>query len=258
VNQVRSRIEAAQCCSDTPQGYEIAMRRSDIIASIGIAAAVLTVAVAVLRIFFNAQTDAFDDTFEVAWLVGCLASIGLGFAVRRSHYTIGLVCTTLGGLLLFVAMLLPAMTPARGSGPHPPRPGSADAFIRDWADTFNENRPDELLAFYDRSEQLDVILSSGVRLRGYKAVEKVYREDQNIVRHYDSGTKELSTRILGDTALVTFEHLYKFRSLEDDSRWQVHVRTTTVLHWKARRWRIVLEHSSPIHGIERMERIEEQ
>jgi hypothetical protein len=45
--------------------------------------------------------------------------------------------------------------------------------------------------------------------------------------------------------------------LADDSRWQVHIRTTSVLHRVENKWKIVLEHSSSIRGVERMIRIED-
>ena len=134
---------------------------------------------------------------------------------------------------------------------------SAEAYIKDWVATFNKNDPEQLMAFYDNSEQIEVIVSSGVRFRGYKAVQKAYRGDQKILRHYDSTTKGISTRILGNTAIVTFEHLFKVRFLKDNAHWQLHVRTTSVLRRKEGKWKIVLDHSSPIQGIERMKQIEE-
>ncbi|MGD2087787.1 MAG: nuclear transport factor 2 family protein [Candidatus Aminicenantes bacterium] len=134
---------------------------------------------------------------------------------------------------------------------------SAENFIKDWVAVFNKNDPEKLLTFYDPSNKTEVIVSSGFHYRGYKAVQKVYRDDLNQVRVYDSSAKEMGTRILGDMAIVTFEHLFKFRSLADDSRWQVHIRTTSVLHRVENKWKIVHEHSSSIHGVKRMTRIKD-
>jgi ketosteroid isomerase-like protein len=130
-------------------------------------------------------------------------------------------------------------------------------FITNWARTFEKNDPKLLLAFYDPSESTEVLVSSGFRHRGYKAVEKAYTRDQKQLRYYDSNVKEVSTRILGDTALINFEHLFKFRATEDGSRWQVHIRTTTILHRIDGNLKIVLEHSSAIRGIERIVRIKD-
>jgi len=134
---------------------------------------------------------------------------------------------------------------------------SPKQFITDWASTFNKNDPKLQLAFYDRSEEIEVILSAGLRHHGYKAVQKMYTDDQKLLRYYDSTAADISTRILGDTALITFEHQFKIRFTEDDSRWQVHIRTTSVLNRINGNWKIVLEHSSPIRGTERFTRIQE-
>lgn len=130
-------------------------------------------------------------------------------------------------------------------------------FISNWASAFNKNDTKLLLAFYDQSESTEVLVSSGFRHRGYKAVEKAYTRDQKQLRYYDSNVKEVSTRILGNTALLNFEHLFKFRAMEDESRWQVHIRTTTVLHRIDGKWKIVLEHSSAIRGVERIVRVKD-
>jgi ketosteroid isomerase-like protein len=132
---------------------------------------------------------------------------------------------------------------------------SPKQFITDWVATFNKNDPELLSTFYDQSEELEVIVSAGVRHHGYKAVQKFYIDDHKPVRFYDSKATNISTRILADTALVTFEHQFKVRITEDDSCWQVHVRTTSVLHRIDGKWKIVLEHSSPIRGTERVTRI---
>ena len=134
---------------------------------------------------------------------------------------------------------------------------SAENVIKDWVATVNKNDPERLLAFYDASEEMEVVVSAGLRYRGYKALQKAYKDAFKEVRHYDSSAREVSARILGDSAFVTFEHMFKIQVAADDSRWQVHIRTTSVLHRSEDKWKIVLEHSSPIRGVERMTRIEE-
>ncbi len=134
---------------------------------------------------------------------------------------------------------------------------SPAAVIKAWATTFNKNSPVQQAAYYDRSEKTEVLVSSGLRHRGFKAVLKAYQTDQEQLKYYDSTAEKISTRILGETALVTFEHRFKIHFLSDDSRWQIHIRTTSVLHRVEDTWKIVLEHSSSIHGIERMTRIKD-
>lgn len=134
---------------------------------------------------------------------------------------------------------------------------SPETFIKKWATTFNKNSPEKQAAFYDRSEKTEVLVSSGLRHSGYKAVQKAYRDDQKQLIYSDSAAKKISMRLLGETAIVTFEHQFKMQLLSDHSRWQIHIRTTSVLHRVENEWKIVLEHSSSIHGTERMTRLKE-
>lgn len=128
---------------------------------------------------------------------------------------------------------------------------SPEQIIEKWAATFDKNDAERLSAFYDRSDELEVVVSAGVRHHGFEALKKAYVDDFEAVHFYDSHIIKPSTRILGDTAIVTFEHKFKVRFKEDQSRWQIHIRTTTVLKRMEGAWKIVLEHSSPIEGIER-------
>lgn len=137
-----------------------------------------------------------------------------------------------------------------------PTDESPQKFIQSWAEAFNTNDPEKLSAFYDPSEELEVIVSAGVRHHGYKALKQAYVGDSRNVYFYDSQVSNLSTRVLGETALVTFEHQFKVRFKTDNTRWQVHIQTTTVLHRTQGEWKIVLEHSSPIEGTSRFIQIQ--
>ncbi|MCO6046932.1 hypothetical protein NG895_23780 [Aeoliella sp. ICT_H6.2] len=49
---------------------------------------------------------------------------------------------------------------------------------------------------------------------------------------------------------------FVFRVLENDSRWQAHIRISSVLQRIDGEWKIVLEHPLPMQGVERMVPIE--
>ena len=134
---------------------------------------------------------------------------------------------------------------------------SAQNFIKEWAETFNKNDPEKLSAFYERGKVTIVIVSSGLRYRGFDSIQEIFRESQEQVRFNESSPMKMETRVLGDTALVTFEHVFKIRILADGSHWQVHIRTTSVLRRVSDKWKIALEHSSAIRGVERMTRIDD-
>jgi hypothetical protein len=61
----------------------------------------------------------------------------------------------------------------------------------------------------------------------------------------------IAARALGETALVSFEHPFKVEVLEGGAHSRVHIRTTPALRFLHGQWSIVMEHSSPIAGIER-------
>lgn len=153
-------------------------------------------------------------------------------------------------LLALLSTPLPSWSLADEKGEDSPQ-----AFIEKWAATFDKNDPALMSSFYDASDELEVVVSAGVRHHGIKALEKAYADDVNSVHFYDSEAVDISTRVLGDTALVSFEHKFKVRIKADRTLWQVHIRTTTVLHRMNGQWKIVLEHSSPIEGTPRFRQI---
>lgn len=139
---------------------------------------------------------------------------------------------------------------AATEGPKP-APGSPEKFVADWAAAFNENDPEKHFAFYLDSEKTEMIGSSGKRWVGGAAIREDYQVAKEQLHFFDSKTVGLTINDLGDTALASFEHLFKWRVLADQSEWQLHIRTTMVLKKVDSSWKIVLEHSSPIIDIPR-------
>lgn len=133
---------------------------------------------------------------------------------------------------------------------------SAQAVVTEWVAVVNANDAAKFLSFYDDSQETVVIVSSGRRHEGYAVLSAAFKDDLKAIRFYDSSASAMHARLLGDTAIVTFEHRFKIEALTDGSRWQFHVQTTSVLNRLQGRWRIVMEHSSPIQGSERMTRID--
>ena len=128
--------------------------------------------------------------------------------------------------------------------------------VSNWAAAYNSNDADALSEFYEQSKEIEMITSSGNRFHGYDAVQKGYVDDFKRIRFYDSKADKISTRVIGNVALALFEHQFKMEFKEDNSKWRVHIRTTSVLKRSDGRWKIITEHSSAIRGIERMTRID--
>jgi len=129
--------------------------------------------------------------------------------------------------------------------------GSPKQFISNWASAFEKDDHKPLLDFYDQSEEVEMIVSAGTRIQGYREIQKSMKNDFNGVKFSDSEIEKVTVRKLGDTALIAFEHKFKLEFKENKTRWQAHIQTTSVLNRKGGVWKIVLEHSSPIKGIDR-------
>ena len=165
----------------------------------------------------------------------------------KSHRTLAIAAVV-------VTWLMPALLANADDQGH----ASPAQFVADWAASFNKNDPMLLLAFYEESKETLLIMSAGIRCHGYDAIKGAYRSDANKVRFYDSKPNIISIRTLGDAALVTLEHKFKAEFVDNKSHWQVHIQTTMVLKRRNGRWKIVMEHSSPIKGVDRYTQIENE
>ena len=86
----------------------------------------------------------------------------------------------------------------------------------------------------------------------------MYHHDMKAIHFYDSKSEEMKHRMLGDVAVVSFIHKFKYLIRETGERYRIHIRTTATLRKDKGSWKIVSEHSSPIQGIERAVMIEEE
>ena len=159
---------------------------------------------------------------------------------------------TLAIAAVVAAWLMPALLANADGKGH----ASPAQFVADWAASFNKNDTELLLAFYEESKETLLIMSAGIRCHGYEAIKRAYHSDANKVRFYDSKPNIISTRTLGDTAVITLEHKFKTEFVDNKSHWQVHVQTTMVLNRRNGQWKIAMEHSSPIKGVDRYTQIE--
>ncbi len=138
-----------------------------------------------------------------------------------------------------------------------PTTQSATQNVKAWIQAFTENDADGLLKFYEDSADVTVVVSSGQRYQGHKELGDIYRKQFEEAQFFESTSKNLSAKVAENSAIVHFEHLLKFRLPEDDSKWQVHIRTTIVLQLKNGKWKIIGEHSSPMNGVDRISKIDD-
>jgi ketosteroid isomerase-like protein len=128
--------------------------------------------------------------------------------------------------------------------------------IQGWAKALTSKDPADVLRFYAESEDLIVIFSSGHQIKGYAVVKKLYDDSARRIAFYESEVTEVAVQRLADVAWVACRHRARYRDLTDDSKWQLEIRTTFVLKRHKDGWRIVLEHSSPIADVPRVNRLQ--
>lgn len=120
-----------------------------------------------------------------------------------------------------------------------------------WAAEYNKNDANSIVAYYDHSDDTECLASGGMWLKGFKEIERMYHQDMKAVHFYDSKAEDMKHRILGEAAVVSFIHKFKYLIQDTGESYQIHIRTTATLLKDKDSWKIVSEHSSPIKGIER-------
>ncbi|SHK40850.1 hypothetical protein SAMN02745181_3747 [Rubritalea squalenifaciens DSM 18772] len=131
--------------------------------------------------------------------------------------------------------------------------GRIKEWFKGWVQTFNEDDPKKMMAFYDDGEDsanLDMLVSVGRWHHGREEARKAYEGDAEVLDYYDSQAVDLKVRYLGGNyALVSFQHHFKYKVKEDGRKFQVKIRTTMTLKWLNGNWKIVQEHSSPMENV---------
>ena len=127
-----------------------------------------------------------------------------------------------------------------------------------WVNEYNKNDAKSIVAYYDRSEDTDCLVSVGMWLKGFKQIEQMYNQDMQACHFHDSKAEGMKHRRLGDVAVVSFVHKFKYLIHDTGERYRIHIRTTATLRKDKDTWKIVSEHSSPIKGIERAKLIKRE
>ena len=127
-----------------------------------------------------------------------------------------------------------------------------------WVDVYNKNDAKNIVSYYDQSEDTDCLVSVGMWLKGFKDIQNMYHQDMKALHFYDSKAEGMKHRLIGDVAVISFIHRFKYHILETGEHYRIHIRTTATLRKDKDSWKIVSEHSSPIKGIERAKLIKRE
>ena len=132
---------------------------------------------------------------------------------------------------------------------------SAKSFLRSWQEAFNNNDAKKHLQLYSRQGNLKVILAKGGKPLDYKQLVQEYEEAYDHVEFLNSKLKFESLSATKNIAWAVAIHETDFRDKESKRKFHLHVRTSFVLKKVRDRWRIVLEHSSPVENVPRVKEI---
>jgi len=102
-------------------------------------------------------------------------------------------------------------------------------FMAAWVNEYNKNDAKAIVSYYDRSEDTDCLVSVGLWVKGFKQIEQMYTEDMKACRFYDSRAEGMTHRILGDVAVVSFIHKFKYLIHDTGEHYRIHIRTTATL-----------------------------
>ncbi len=155
-----------------------------------------------------------------------------------------------------VFLLLPALAAgcaATGAGLPDATP---EETLEAWSEAWVAGELDRMLAFYDDSDDLVVIHSSGHVRRGHAELVADYETAFEDTVFEEAALDLSEVGQAGGAAWATGRLRATSRRRADDSRWRLELNTTFVLRSDGDAWRIVLEQSTPVAGIPRIRPLE--
>jgi len=133
------------------------------------------------------------------------------------------------------------------------RDASAEATLRQWAKTILSSDVEAMTAFYERSESVTAIESTGDQRHGIDSIHKMWEVAFEEVVFESVTLDDVSVRTDGDIAWATCRFDAGTRVHDDDTRWRLRIQGSFVLRKTNGGWKIALEHFSPMRDVPRVE-----
>ena len=127
-------------------------------------------------------------------------------------------------------------------------------FLRQWVQALTTGNLDAITSFYEDSEEVIVILSTGHVRAGHDAIRREYEAALREVVFEDVSFQVLKIREADGVAWATGRFKALTRRKSDRSRWKLEIYTSLVLKRKDKGWWIVSEQSTAIDGVPRVQR----
>ena len=131
---------------------------------------------------------------------------------------------------------------------------SPEQTLKSWSEAFLLGDVDRAVSFYDESEDVVLLHSTGDVSRGITEVRTDYVNAFEEVVFEDVSLDLSGSWQDGDVAWATGRFVAQARRKADDSLWRLEISTSFVLKNRGGTWKIFLEQSTPLKGIPRIRR----
>jgi ketosteroid isomerase-like protein len=152
-------------------------------------------------------------------------------------------------LIITLAVVSVVQTPLRAADRSTPQ-----KTLQQWCEAVKAGTLERVLACYEDGDDVVVILSWGVMRTGIADVRREYESAFNEVVFENVELRDLSVRETEQVAWAVARFQADTTRRSDQSKWRLVIRTSYVLKQTDDGWKIVFEHSSPIAGVDRATR----
>ena len=136
---------------------------------------------------------------------------------------------------------------------------SAEQEVRDrvaaWCAAFVEGEAGKMRDFYLDDANIELVFSTGDRCTGIGDLMLIYEESFQASTFTKAGFDDLAVIVAGSSGFATGRFTCETRTRDREDRWRIVCRTSLSLARLDDEWKIIGEHSSPIEGTERLQRI---
>ena len=126
--------------------------------------------------------------------------------------------------------------------------------LRAWSAALESSDLERTVGAYDDSSDTVVLLSWGKKRTGLHEIRREYEAAFKEVVFDKVALESLAVQQCGQVAWATSVFKADTTRQSDQTRWRLSIQTSFVLKQSGNVWKIVLEHSSPIAGVPRVQR----
>jgi uncharacterized protein (TIGR02246 family) len=152
-----------------------------------------------------------------------------------------------------IAVCALLLTCVHGSAASEETQGGPGAMLSSWAAAWRTGDIDKMLAFYEQSNDVVAIASSGRRYAGKAGVRRMYEQAFGEADWREVELRDVKVLQDGNMAWTTCRFKAVMRVKLNDTTLVFTSQGSILVRRSGERWRIVLEHFSPIADVPRLQ-----